>query len=429
MRQSKAVGALYKVFILTLIVIVMLAMVEYDFSPRLVYKNARVAARSLYSQLRFYYNFHTADEMHDKYVYLWYPASHKATGVTRYNRDKSYEGLTFFSNQETKAFLMDNNGNVIHEWGLPFGEVWPEPRHARMFEPDKLVYWRHAWLFPNGDVLAIYEGSFQTPYGVGMAKVNKDSELIWKSEVNGHHDMDIDEDGNIYVLKHDYVRNEQTRLPFIRDGIAVLSPEGSTLMEVDLYQKLLDSGFGNILDLEYDDPMHANNLELLDEGIAGKFPMFNKGDILISLRNPDAVFVLDGKTFEPKWDMQGVSVMQHDPDFLDNGMIRIFDNQGNRGKPGGVSRLIDIDPSSNSIVWEYTGTEQEPFATLMRGSQQQLPGGNVLITESNNGRLFEITSEGEVVWEYVSQSYDGTSIGPLNWAIRYNKKVLPFLDQ
>jgi len=35
------------------------------------------------------------------------------------------------------------------------------------------------------------------------------------------------------------------------------------------------------------------------------------------------------------------------------------------------------------------------------GYAQRLPNGNTLITESSFGRFFEVTKEGEIVWEYV----------------------------
>ena len=48
---------------------------------------------------------------------------------------------------------------------------------------------------------------------------------------------------------------------------------------------------------------------------------------------------------------------------------------------------------------EYTS---EGFYSLGAGAQQQLPNGNVLITESQDGRLFEVTLDGRVVWEYLN---------------------------
>jgi hypothetical protein len=36
------------------------------------------------------------------------------------------------------------------------------------------------------------------------------------------------------------------------------------------------------------------------------------------------------------------------------------------------------------------------------GSAQRLPNGNTLITEASFGRFFEVTKEGEIVWDYVN---------------------------
>ena len=36
------------------------------------------------------------------------------------------------------------------------------------------------------------------------------------------------------------------------------------------------------------------------------------------------------------------------------------------------------------------------------GNAQRLPNGNTLVCESSYGRFFEVTQEGEIVWEYVN---------------------------
>ena len=43
-----------------------------------------------------------------------------------------------------------------------------------------------------------------------------------------------------------------------------------------------------------------------------------------------------------------------------------------------------------------------PFYTDIMGKHQWLPNGNLLITESRQGRAFEINPQGEVVWEYMN---------------------------
>jgi outer membrane protein assembly factor BamB len=63
---------------------------------------------------------------------------------------------------------------------------------------------------------------------------------------------------------------------------------------------------------------------------------------------------------------------------------------------------MEFDPATQQIVWSYAGSSGRPFDSPVRSSQQRLPNGNTLVTESDGGRLFEITAAGEVVWEYVN---------------------------
>ena len=39
---------------------------------------------------------------------------------------------------------------------------------------------------------------------------------------------------------------------------------------------------------------------------------------------------------------------------------------------------------------------------MTKGSNQRLPNGNTVVTESEKGRIVEVTREGRVVWEYVN---------------------------
>ena len=123
---------------------------------------------------------------------------------------------------------------------------------------------------------------------------------------------------------------------------------------------------------------------------------------------------LDLETERFSWAQKGPWLGQHDPDLLPNGNILLFDNFGHYG-PGGASRILEFDPVSLEIVWRYDGTDEQPFWTNVRGAQQRLPNGNTLITESESGRLVEVTASGEIVWEFVNPvtgrpSPDGTDL-------------------
>jgi len=113
------------------------------------------------------------------------------------------------------------------------------------------------------------------------------------------------------------------------------------------------------------------------------------------------------------------------------GNVMIFDNGGGAGygaliegltdpdtgeklgfwmnKYRGFSRVIEIDPITRQIVWQYVqakpttgdalGNNHLFYSSIMSGAQR-LPNGNTLITEADTGRVLEVTMEGDVVWEY-----------------------------
>ena len=119
----------------------------------------------------------------------------KATGtggVSTYDPQKSFEGLNLYlSGHAPSAILMDMEGNHLHTWHYPFEKAWndyPGPENE-----DHRFFWRRVHLYENGDLLAIFEG-------LGMIKLDRNSNLLWTSGFMQHHDLDVHENGDIYVL-------------------------------------------------------------------------------------------------------------------------------------------------------------------------------------------------------------------------------------
>jgi hypothetical protein len=203
---------------------------------------------------------------------------------------------------------------------------------------------------------------------------------------------------------------------------------------------LLENGFAgklyaNGLDensLRYtDDPLHLNDIEVLRPELAAAFSQFAAGDIMISLRNLNMIAVLDGETLAVKWSMTGPFLRQHDPDFLPNGHILLFDNRkGGARQTFGHSRVLEIDPRTSSVVWSFSGTPEQPFYTDARGKLEQLPNGNVLVTEAQAGRVFELARTpdgGRIVAEWVNGIGDGLA-GYVTQADRIPAERVGFLD-
>ncbi|MFC6658292.1 arylsulfotransferase family protein [Roseibium salinum] len=342
------------------------------------------------------------------------------------------EGLTLYTTgDKPSAYLIDAEGNVVHEWSRPFSTVWsPGKGDLQQPQPDSHVYFRHAHAFPNGDLLAIYEGVGDTPYGYGMVKLNRDSEVLWSYFGRTHHQFSVAPDGKIYALTHAFMDDQTDRLghlhnPRLEDFLVVLSPEGEELEKFRLVTALMDSRYRHMLytvsGFALGDPLHANSVKYIDADLARNFAPGKEGQILMSFREATGLAILDPATGEITWATRGPWLGQHDPDILPNGNILLFDNYGNFSDTAGVSRVLEFDPVTMNIVWRYQGSDETPLESRIRSDQQRLPNGNTLITESNGGRIIEVNRAGETVWEYVNPVRGGPNgdlIPIISWSER-----------
>src|SRR3546814_7880392 len=54
---------------------------------------------------------------------FWQPARSDARGVVRFDPAGAQPGLTLYtSGHDHRAFLIDMNGRVVHEWALPYSQ-------------------------------------------------------------------------------------------------------------------------------------------------------------------------------------------------------------------------------------------------------------------------------------------------------------------
>lgn len=175
-----------------------------------------------------------------------------------------------------------------------------------------------------------------------------------------------------------------------------------------------------------------NGLDITDNGTT----------VLMSLRVTSGIIGVDKKSGAVKLHIPpGLLSHQHAPVPLSNGNILAFDNGNFR--PGAhvpFSRIVEINTSDNTLVWNYTDEHVSAFFSPYMGNAQPLPNGNVHITDSTSGRLFEVTREGEVVWEYVIPWFDcypdvearKTGPGRVNTVFktyRYSSEEIPWLKR
>jgi hypothetical protein len=144
---------------------------------------------------------------------------------------------------------------------------------------------------------------------------------------------------------------------------------------------------------------HVNTLEVFDGRVEHKSHIFKKGNVMISVLWYDTIFIIDMESEKIVWALgSGMWHKQHQPTLLENGNILIFNNLYTNSS----SRVMEFEPFTQEIVWDYKGDLKNKFFSRTCGSNQRLPNGNTLITESDSGRAFEVTKNKEIVWEFVN---------------------------
>lgn len=328
-----------------------------------------------------------------------------------------YTFLTFDTGRPSTARLVDMQGKIVHEWHRGLREIWPDTpqRPGGKASPDTAIAWRYAEMLPNGDVVATVKSMGDTPDGYGLIKIDKDSKVIWSLPDGFNHHMSITEDGRIIGMVHEWRNTRQRPVPgasyfpqrVLEDFIVEVSPEGKIISKVSLldaiaepeFRDLMGSAFFRNYSTKTWDRLHPNDIEIIDAAFASHHPFMKPGMFLISLRDLDALVLFDPVAKKVTWAMRGPWLRQHDPDLLANGNILLFDNRGD-DIAGRGSRILEFDPSSGRVLWSYMGTKTQPFRSDKAGGQERLPNGNTLISEDDRGRIFEVTRDGKIVWEY-----------------------------
>ena len=186
--------------------------------------------------------------------------------VTLYDHARTWDGLNLYvSGDSPGATLMDMDGNIVHEWRFPFLDAWPNRQ-----EEDSTLrgarFWFHAHLFENGDIIGIFNG-------LGLVKLDKDSNLIWKYTGGSHHDLHVADDGRIYSISHE--RKLDPRISkgtdMLEDAVTVLDANGNELARVSLMDAFWESDYASWLQTStinrsrrVIDVFHANRIVELD---------------------------------------------------------------------------------------------------------------------------------------------------------------------
>lgn len=322
-----------------------------------------------------------------------------------YNAPHScYQGYTLITTTRGNFYsnLIDMEGRVCHRWHTAEGI-------------------NYSYMLPNGNLLLRTSPPESGPSaGMGAASVavlelDWDSNVVWECRLPMlHHDYQRLPNGNTLVLLWEPISEELTAqvqggfktdddpTQMLGDVVKEVTPDGTVVYEWRSWEHL-DVAEAVICPLEgRKEYTHQNSLNVT-----------NTGDLLISYRQTSTVGIVDKTSgdFRWKWGPGDLS-HQHNPTFLDNGRVLVFDNGPHR-RGVSYSRVVEIAPETNEIAWQYMGDPPISFYSYHISGAERLPNGNTLICEGAPGRAFEVNPNKEIVWEYVNpfNSEDGSATG------------------
>jgi len=365
----------------------------------------------------------------------------RGTGLRALNRDKASPGYTLFAplTGHGEVYLVDLDGEVVHRWKLPYGPG----QTTRLLPNGNLLYNgktpESLALFP---VWSLYRGGI-------VLEADPHGRIVWEHRrPDHHHDACRLRNGNTVVLGLQEVPADFA--PRIRGGLPVSSP-GAPIYEDVIYE--VNPAGETVWTWRAHEHIDPELAVIHAQDSRDHWPMANSvnelddGNLIVSFRNVSLVVILDRRTGAVIWSLgHPVVAQQHYPHELPGGNLLIFDNGSYRSnKSFPYSRVIEVNRATKEVVWEYVDDPPQNFFSPYMSSGQRLPNGNTLITEASFGRIFEVTPEREIVWEYVVPYFDRYPARPdlpgpsglvavgrgeqnaIHRALRYSAEQIPWL--
>jgi hypothetical protein len=335
------------------------------------------------------------------------PIRRRGVGLRALDAERASPGLTLFAPMGGReVHLVDLQGAIVHTWTLPY----PPGLYGYLTDRGTLFY---NGQIPNETFLG------KSPFKGGAAmEVDWNGKLLWEvRRPDHHHDGRLLKNGNIVLLcgselPGDVAKRVRGGRPHTEvaggamwsDSVVEMTTGGEVVWEWRAWEHLDPERDGlTAVQDERTEWTHANAVVEQPDG-----------DLLVSFRNISTVVRIDRKTGAIAWRLGAPPLAgQHCPSLLPNGHILLFDNGPHRlDESFPFSRVIEIDPASNAIVWKYQEARPFNFFSPRISSAQRLPNGNTLVNEGNFGRMFEVTTGGDVVWEYVNPYFGPAAVAP-----------------
>ena len=277
--------------------------------------------------------------------------------VRRFRPNRASSGFNLVLYRRRVPMIIDMNGNIVH--------VWPRVRaigRTRLHRDGRLA------VIGTDNLVKEYDW---------------DGNLTWFFQLPRkgdfpHHDLQKLDNGNYLILGNDITTHA--------DYVWEVNEQKEVVWEWRSLDHLQDFPSW---DLESPDPIHSNSIQELpaNRWFEAGDERFRPGNILVSGRNLDTIFIIDRMTGGVVWtyshglDRQHEAVMVN-KELRNAGLILVFNNGLEDRNAYRTSAVQAIEPVATEVVWEY---RSENFFSSVGGTAQPLPKNTTLISSSQGG--------------------------------------------
>jgi hypothetical protein len=316
----------------------------------------------------------------------------QATGAVTFTPSALAPGhLLYTSGAGPLAVLIDRDGREVHRWE----RSWSTLDRVEPQDGPAQDTFRRALLLPDGDLVVVYGGR-------GLARLAPDGTPRWARSERAHHAVVLGPGGDLWVLLREARRHALLghAEEVVDDLVARYDAKtGEPLETHSLVEALLASPAASeamARSTRRGDFLHTNALQVLDQDLARALPGARAGQVLLTIRELDAICLLDPATGRVPWLQQGLGLGLHEAAITEGGTLLLFDNLG--GPRGSAVRELTLPALEER--WSWDGTPERPLRTRFCGAAHRLANGNTLVVESMRGRVLEVGGSGEVLWEF-----------------------------
>lgn len=344
--------------------------------------------------------------------------------------------LTGFFDGDPGLRLIRRDGAVVASWPAVFSKLMPErlPRPGAP-ETDWNVDLHGSHIDPDGSVVFNFE--YQ-----GTVKLDRCGKRLWSLEEFNHHTLSAATGGGYWIggrrilnkpddpAFHPLTNALREHGRIEDDEILRVSEDGKVLARKSVFALMMENGLEPLLTatgtmmgadaLSDNEIVHLNRIDELTPAMAAAFPEFAAGDLAVSLRDLNLVMVVRPSDWSVRWHGTGPWVRQHSARFMPDGRIAVFNNDSYQSKllagdqvdlsDPPRSNVLAVDPVTGASEVLYGDRKGEALGSVFRGLIQPLPRGEVLVTETEGGRAFQVGPQREIVWEYISRYDEGNVI-------------------